>query len=164
VATSQSAGLTVVTIAAVLSSGFSEGPGWIVPAGLAGVTGAVGLVMFYTALAVGTMGIVSAVAALGALVPVAVGLARGDAPSTLTSIGVVIALAGAVFASGPELRGGGGSRPVLLAGLAAVSFGLCMTFLADGARSSPLMSLWGMRVTSVAGLSLVILLLRTRTS
>jgi drug/metabolite transporter (DMT)-like permease len=162
VATSQSAGLTVVTVAALFSSGFSEGPGWIIPSVLAGVTGAVGLVMFYTALAVGTMGIVSAVAALGALVPVAVGLARGDSPSTVTSIGVVVALVGAVFASGPELRRNAGSRPLLLAGLAAVSFGLCMTFLADGARDSPLMSLWGMRVTSVTGLTLVILLMRGR--
>jgi drug/metabolite transporter (DMT)-like permease len=163
VAASQAAGLSAVTVAVLASSGFSDGHAWAVPAVLAGVTGATGLVMFYTALAVGTMGIVSPIAALGVLVPVVVGLVRGESPSTLTSVGVVVALTGAVFASGPELRRRAGGTTVLLAGLSAVSFGLCMTFLAEGAQDSPLMSLWGMRATSVTGLTCTILVLRGRT-
>jgi drug/metabolite transporter (DMT)-like permease len=162
VAASQTAGFCAVTVAVLASTAFGVDHGWVLPAVLAGATGAGGLVMFYTALAVGTMGIVAPIAALGALVPVAVGLARGESPSAVTSVGVVLALAGAVFASGPELRERTGSRPVLLAGLSAVSFGLCMTFLADGAQHSPLLSLWGMRATSVTGMTCAVLVLRRR--
>src|SRR4051812_23420492 len=81
VATSQAAGLAAVTVAALLTGGFGENRDWVEPAFFAGVSLAVGLVMFYTALATGQMGVVSPIAALGVLVPVAVGLARGDAPS-----------------------------------------------------------------------------------
>jgi drug/metabolite transporter (DMT)-like permease len=159
VATSQAAGLTAVTVAALSTGGFSDPRDWVAPALAAGVTLSVGLVMFYTALATGTMGIVSPIAALGVLVPVVYGLARGDAPSTMTTIGITVALAGAVSASGPELRGRTGARPVVLAALSAVCFGISMVLLAQGARANPLMSLWGMRATSVAGLTIGILVI-----
>lgn len=162
VATSQAAGLMAVTVAALATGRFNEERGWVAPALTGGTFLAVGLVMFYTALATGTMGIVSPIAALGVLVPVAVGFVRGDAPTTLTSIGIAVALAGAVGASGPELRGRTGPKPVLLATSAAVCFGMTMVLLAQGARSDPLMSLWGMRATSVAGLTIGILLLGPR--
>src|SRR5215217_3065432 len=81
VATSQAAGLAAVTVAALVTGGFGGQRGWVAPAMVAGVSVTVGLVMFYTALATGTMGIVSPIAALGVLVPVGVGLIRGDAPS-----------------------------------------------------------------------------------
>lgn len=159
VASSQAAGLTAVTVVALATGGFSDGRGWVAPAIAGGLSLAVGLVVFYQALATGTMGIVSPLAALGVLVPVAVGLARGDAPGAVTSIGVAVALAGAVAASGPELRGRTGARPIVLAAMAAVCFGTTMVMLAQGARSSPLMSLWGMRATSVSSLTVVTVLL-----
>jgi drug/metabolite transporter (DMT)-like permease len=137
---------------------FAGGLGWLAPSIVAGAGLAVGLVTFYRALATGTMGIVSPIAALGVLVPVAVGLLSGDAPSAITSIGVVVALAGAVAASGPELRRTG-ARPVALAAVSAVCFGVAMTMLAQGAKANPLMSLWGMRATSVSGMTLVMLVL-----
>jgi len=157
VATSQAAGLAAVTIAALLIGGFGEDRDWVEPAVFAGVSLAVGLVMFYTALATGQMGVVSPIAALGVLVPVAVGLARGDAPSAITSIGIVVALTGAVSASGPDLRGRTGAKPVVLAALSAICFGIAMVLLAQGAKANPVMSLWGMRTTSVLGLSVGIL-------
>jgi drug/metabolite transporter (DMT)-like permease len=159
VATSQGAGLTAVTVVALATGGFTDGRGWVAPAIAGGLSLAVGLVMFYRALATGTMGIVSPLAALGVLVPVAVGLLRGDSPSVVTSIGVVVALAGAVAASGPELRGRTGARPIGLAAVSAVCFGITMVMLAQGAKASPVMSLWGMRCTSVSALTLVILVL-----
>ena len=158
VAASQTAGLAAVTVAAFLTGGFGRDLGWVEPAVFAGVSLAVGLVMFYTALATGQMGVVSPIAALGVLVPVAVGLARGDAPSAVTSIGIVVALTGAVSASGPDLHGSTGARPVVLAALSAVCFGVAMVLLAQGARADPVMSLWGMRTTSVLGLTVGILL------
>jgi drug/metabolite transporter (DMT)-like permease len=158
VATSQAAGLAAVTVAALVTGGFGGQRDWVAPAMVAGVSLTVGLVMFYTALATGTMGIVSPIAALGVLVPVGVGLIRGDAPGAVTSVGIAVALVGVVLASGPELRGGTGAKPVLLAALAAACFGLAMVLLAQGARANPLLSLWGMRATSVAGLTIGILL------
>jgi drug/metabolite transporter (DMT)-like permease len=154
VATSQTAGLAAVTVAALARGGFGAPYGWVVPALLGGISLAVGLVMFYTALATGTMGIVSPIASLGVLVPVAVGLVRGETPSAVTSTGIAVALVGAVSTSSSELRGRAGARPVLLAALSAVCFGTSMVLLAQGARTSPLMSLWGMRFASVAGLML----------
>jgi drug/metabolite transporter (DMT)-like permease len=159
VATSQAAGLAAVTGVALATGGFGDTPDWIPAAVVAGVSGAVGLVMFYTALATGTMGIVSPIAALGVLVPVAVGFLGGDTPSAVTTVGIAVALGGAVCASGPELRGSTGSRPVGLAALAAVSFGIALLFLARGAQQNPLMCLWGMRATSVAALAVTVLLL-----
>ena len=162
VALSQAAGLAAVTVVVLVTGDFANGHAWLPWAVLAGITGAFGLITFYTALAAGTMGVVSPIAALGVLVPVAVGLLRGDSPSSVTSIGVVVALAGAVAASGPELRGGVGTRAVTLAVLAGLGFGTSMVFLARGAEESALMSLWGMRATSVTGLGIGILFLLAR--
>src|SRR5688500_1874473 len=85
------------------------GVGWAM---LAGVTGASGLVAFYTALASGTMGVVAPIASMGVLVPVALGVATGEAPSPWVWLGIVIAVVGIVLASGPELSGDVSPRPV----------------------------------------------------
>ena len=60
-----------------------------------------------------------------------------------------MAVAGVVLASGPELSGRAGARPVLLAAVAAVGFGLALLAIAEGSRHSTLMTLVTMRVTSV---------------
>lgn len=149
VGASQAVGLLVATAVALATSGFAEPRGWVPWSVLAGVAGALGLVSYYAALAEGTMGVVSPIAALGAIVPVVVGVLSGEQPSVVVLVGVVVALAGAVAASGPELSGGTGARPVLLAALAGVAFGATLTFLALGADHSPVMTLWGMRTTTV---------------
>ena len=149
VGASQTAGLAAATIAALVTGGFSAPHGWIVPSMLAAVSGASGLLVFYVALASGTMGVVSPIAALGAVVPVVGGLLAGEQPSALASAGIVLALIGAVAASGPELQGSAGARPVVLAVLAGLGFGLAMLFIARGAETDAVMTLWGMRLTSV---------------
>ncbi|WP_147254142.1 EamA family transporter [Pseudonocardia hierapolitana] len=50
---------------------------------LAGAVAAIGLVLFYGAMARGSVSIVAPLAASGAVVPVAVGLARGEVPGAL---------------------------------------------------------------------------------
>ena len=68
---------------------------------------------------------------------------------------------GAVLASGPELSGGAQPRPLLLAALAAVGFGVVLTLIAQGGRTARLlMTLAGMRATSTVVVAL--LALRTR--
>jgi len=65
----------------------------------AGLFGIAGLTAFYRALAIGTMSIVAPIAATGVALPVLVGLATGDEPGTLRSIGLVAAILGVVLAS-----------------------------------------------------------------
>jgi drug/metabolite transporter (DMT)-like permease len=124
----------------------------------AGLAGVIGLGAFYTALAGGTMGVVAPIAALGAILPVVVGVARGEQPSALQVLGIVVAIAGVVLASGPELSGGASARPLVLASVAAVGFGLVAVLVAEGSKGESgavLDTLLIMRVTSVGLLVLV---------
>lgn len=160
VGASQAAGLLAVTVVAASTGAFGDPAGWAPWAVAAGAAGALALVCFYSALASGTMGVVSPIAALGAVVPVVVGLVEGERPSTVALAGIAVALVGVVAASGPELRGDTGARPVVLAVIAGLGFGLTVVFLARGAETSPLMTLWGMRATSVTGFALAALAVR----
>ena len=65
----------------------------------AGVCGIAALMCFYRALAIGTMSIVAPVASTGVALPVLVGLATGDQPSVLRSVGLAAAVVGVVLAS-----------------------------------------------------------------
>ena len=133
-------------------------PPWAVAAGLTGMTG---LVCFYSALSSGTMGVVAPIAALGVVVPVVLGVATGDTPSPWAWVGMLVAIVGVTLASGPELSGDVSPRPVILAACAALGFGLALFCLDRGARESTLLTLWGMRLTSVTILVVVALVART---
>jgi drug/metabolite transporter (DMT)-like permease len=162
VGVSQAAGLVLALVVAGAAGAFGDDHGYLPWAVLSGVAGVVGLVCFYAALAAGTMGVVSPIAALGVVVPVVVGLAEGDRPAPAQLAGIVAAVVGVVLASGPELSGRAGARPVVLAGVAAVGFGLALLAIAKGSRSSTLMTLVTMRVTSVTllGIALAVALAR----
>ncbi|MHA6621063.1 EamA family transporter [Pseudonocardia sp. DLS-67] len=70
-----------------------------------GAVAAVGLVLFYGALARGSVSIVAPLAAAGAVVPVSVGVARGEVPGALGWVGLAIAVLGVVVlatALGPQ--------------------------------------------------------------
>jgi len=138
------------------------GPSWGWAAA-AGASGLVGLVAFYQALATGTMGVVAPLAALGVLVPVAVGLVEGERPSVVQAVGALLGVAGCVLASGPEVRSRTRARPVLLALLAGVAFGLVLVLLSLASRGDgdPLLALVGMRMTSVGTLVLVAMVVRS---
>lgn len=161
VAGSQACGLLAVTLVAVTTGAWHGSTAWIVWAVVAGVVGAVGLVCFYTALGCGTMGVVSPIAALGAIVPVLLGLAQGESPRRLVVAGLVLALLGVVTASGPELEGGAGARPVLLAAIAGACFGGALVCIERGAQTNALMTLTGMRLTSVGLFVVAAMALRT---
>ncbi|MGE9808082.1 EamA family transporter [Janibacter sp. G1551] len=151
----------VVLTALVLVRGDLSWGAWGPPGIAAGLTGAGALICFYAALAAGTMGVVAPIASLGVAVPVVVGLAAGDRPGPLAIVGIVVAVIGVVLASGPELQGGVSARPVALAALAGVGFGLTFVFLDLGAEHSLLHTLWAMRTTSAALFATAALVLRT---
>ena len=129
--------------------------GYLPWAAAAGLVGMVSLVAFYAALASGTMGVVAPIAATGVVVPVTIGLATGDRPAWLQLGGVALAVAGVVLASGPEIRGveqaraAGGARSLVLAGAAAVGFGMVLWLLAEGGHYSVSMTLLTQRTASL---------------
>lgn len=156
-------GLALVVVSTIVAFrwdtvAFEGWPLWSVAAGLSGM---VGLVCFYSALSAGTMGVVAPIAALGVVVPVVLGVANGEKPSPWAWVGMLVAIVGVTLASGPELSGDVSPRPVVLASVAAVAFGLALFCLDRGARESALFTLWGMRLTSVSVLVVVALALRT---
>lgn len=144
------------------SHGDSPVTAWALWGIAAGLSGAVGLLCLYAALSTGTMGVVSPITALGAIVPVTLGLLRGDAWTTIVGVGLVVALVGAVLASGPELSGEVGRRPVTLAAIAAVAFGLSLYFMDGGARHDLSGSMLAMRCGSLSLLIPTFLVLRSR--
>jgi drug/metabolite transporter (DMT)-like permease len=120
---------------------------WAIGAGFAGL---LGISAFYVALATGTMGVVAPIAAVGVVVPVSVGLAHGESPTSLQFLGAAATVTGVVLASGPEVRGGAkGARPIVLAFVAAGGFGAAMTCIAEGSNDSVPMTLLVMRVVTV---------------
>jgi len=157
---SQLVGLTSLSVI-VLAGHPLTGTAWIPWAVAAGATGSVALAAFYAALSTGTMGVVAPIAALGAAVPVILGVIGGEHPSPLAWVGMAVAVAGAVLASGPELRGGQPARPIVLAAFAAVGFGLVLFLIGRGSRESLVSTLWGMRLTSTTLYAVVALSRRT---
>lgn len=137
--------------------------GWIGWAVLAGLAGSAALVCFYRALAFGTVGVVSPISALAVSIPVIAGFAAGEQPRALQVAGIVVAIAGAVLASGPELRG---EQPVKLQAIwfalaAALGFGITMLAIARGSASSPMLTMVGMRSASVIAFGIAAIALRS---
>ena len=120
--------------------------GFLIMGALAGLCGYIGLACLYEGLSTGRMGVVSPISSMSAVVPLAYALiVNGDSLSTITSVGVVIALVGVFCASGPELSQGLPLKPLLLALGAAAGFGFALTFIAMGSQSSALLTMVSMR-------------------
>jgi drug/metabolite transporter (DMT)-like permease len=156
IAVSQGAALVGLIAVAGLGGSYGDDPGYLGWALAAAVVGVVGLAAFYEALATGTMGVVAPIAATGVVGPVIVGGASGDRPSLAQAIGLVAAVAGVVLASGPQVRGGSGRRPIVLAMIAGAAFGAVIVCVAHGARSSTVMTLLVMRATSVVAMGVLV--------
>jgi drug/metabolite transporter (DMT)-like permease len=126
VAFGQATGLALVAIfLAARDDEIPEGR-FLVYSALAGLAGAVGIAALYRALAVGAMSVVAPITATGAVIPVAVGLATGERPSSLQGAGLALALGGVVLAArqqGGETLRGRVAAGVGLALLAALGIG-----------------------------------------
>jgi drug/metabolite transporter (DMT)-like permease len=155
VAWAQACALVAVLVVCAATGAFDAPLGYLPWAIAAGFVGTVSLAAFYAALASGTMGVVAPIAASGVVVPVAIGLVQGESPSGVQLVGIVAAVVGIILASGPELRaveGGGargGVRSLVLAGVAAVGFGLVLWLIGEAAAYSVPMTLLTQRATSV---------------
>jgi drug/metabolite transporter (DMT)-like permease len=121
-------GLAVI-VAVTLVSGepfFADGRDALLAVG-GGLSGVLALGCFYRALAIGTMSVVAPISAAGVALPVVVGVASGDRPSTLAAAGLVAIVVGVVLASREQhedaAAAAAGRTSVVLALLAAVGFG-----------------------------------------
>lgn len=146
----------VFGLATVLVFGLGTGAQWDWRAWpwavVAALGGDIGLMSYFKALSIGRMGIVAPIASVGAVVPMAAGLWFGEQPAVLQLVSMLVAVVGIVLASGPELGGGAGLKPVLLALLAAGGFGLAMLGLAAGADVSLFTTTTLMRVFSIGAI------------
>lgn len=156
-------GLVIASTALLLSGTWEGWQVWLVWGMAAGVAGEAGLICYYLALSTGTMGVVAPVTSLGVAVPVIVGMASGESPSVAALVGIAVAILGIVLTSGPEFTGGLGTsaKPVLIAAIAGVLFGVFFIFMDQGSEYSPLLTLWAMRATITSGFVVVALLRRT---
>jgi drug/metabolite transporter (DMT)-like permease len=148
-AVSQAFGLLIgITIILVSSSWIKPNLSWdgyFLSGICAGLLGFLGLIAFYTGLATGRMGVVAPISALSVLIPLTIAFINGEKPSSTQLLGMSIALTGAVFASGPELKGGLAVKPIVLAVIAAFGFGTAIAFIARGSASSAIMTMTTMR-------------------
>jgi drug/metabolite transporter (DMT)-like permease len=164
---SQLAGLALVGTLALVTRPSAPTGGQLTWGLFAGAVGLVGLASFYRALAVGTMGVVGPISATGVIVPVAYGLTRGEHPSVLQALGIVLAVGGVVAASLEPLPEGPGRRLATGAGLAllaALAFGWTLVGLN---RVSQAGAVWGtltLRLTVVPIVCIAALLVRPSTA
>jgi drug/metabolite transporter (DMT)-like permease len=155
-------GLALMAVVVVLAGEVERIPDVWGPGIGAGVVGLVGMVAFYQALAIGPMGVVSPIAALGVLVPLGYGVLRGESPSSLAVLGIAASVVGILLACGPELTRPQGLRPLLLAALSAVCFGTAFIVMAAGSEVSAAATMTVMRITTVAVCAVAWLALRWR--
>jgi drug/metabolite transporter (DMT)-like permease len=151
-AVSQAFGLLIgITIILVSSSWIKPNLSWdgyFLSGVCAGLLGFLALVAFYSGLATGRMGVVAPISALSVLIPLTIAFINGEKPSSTQLLGMGIALTGAVFASGPELKGGLAVKPIVLAVIAAFGFGTAIAFIARGSASSAIMTMTTMRFST----------------
>ncbi len=96
----------------------------------AAVSGTLGLFAYYRGIAVGAVSIVAPIAGFSAIVPVIIGIASGDRPSTWQLLGIACALIGVFMAAREPGRGGARfAAGVGLAMLAAAGFGGYFPFM-----------------------------------
>jgi drug/metabolite transporter (DMT)-like permease len=118
---------------------------------VAGLSGLIGLVAFYRAMAIGSISLIAPISALGAVVPLALDLGAGRAPGALGLAGMVLALGGAALAG--RAPGHASRTGVGLALLAALGFGGFFSLLAEGAATS---ALWGLAASRAGSTPIVL--------
>jgi drug/metabolite transporter (DMT)-like permease len=146
-------GLSVIAIGTQFGSPFIrptlDWDGYFIAGVIAGISGFIGLLAFYSGLATGRMGVVSPISSLSVLIPLSVAFAEGERVSSIQTIGITVALLGAFLASGPEIKGGLPIKPLIYALIAALGFGGALTFIAIGAKIDSMHTMTSMRVASV---------------
>jgi drug/metabolite transporter (DMT)-like permease len=163
-AVAQPVGFAAMTVVALIHWEPWPGPSalYAVPAAFLGT---LGLVAFYRGMAAGSISLVAPIAATGALIPVAFGLATGERPSPLQLAGIALAVSGAVATSYEP--GEGGQRPRLAAGIgwglvAAVAFGGYFIPMHEASEGDFVWATFVFRLTSFSLVLIAVIALRPR--
>jgi drug/metabolite transporter (DMT)-like permease len=163
-AVSQPAGLVLIAVMILVFGADPISADKFAIAAVAGAASLGGLWAFYAAMAMGTVSVVAPIASLGVVVPVAVGLARGDSPAAIQLIGLVPAIAGVVILSYEEHpeHGGIARRAIILAILAGLGFGIFFTGLDIASPDRPGWAVLAVRVGGVSVVAIALLITRPR--
>jgi drug/metabolite transporter (DMT)-like permease len=148
-ALSQLSGAAAVAVWAAVAGESLLGAGATAAACAAGLCGALGLASLYRGMAIGAMGVVAPISSVAAAIPFVYGLAEGERPSALQTLGVLAALAGLVLVSRTPGSSGRFAAGVGLALLAALGFGFYFVFLSAAADESVPWAVLVARLTSV---------------
>jgi drug/metabolite transporter (DMT)-like permease len=162
IAVSQLAGLILMAAITGSTSSFPDGRTAAYGA-IAGAAGVAAVAAFYRGMAIGRISIVAPVSATGVIIPVAVGLARGERPGSLALVGMALAFVGVVLASAEDEPGGTRSLAagVPLALVAAFGFGIFFLFVAKASEGdNALSAAFMLRLTTVPLILLAMLALR----
>ncbi len=127
-----------------------------------GVATAAGLVMFYRALAIGTMSVVAPIIAAEVLIPVTAGIVLGERPGPHAYAGMVLTIAGVVLISWAR-RGQSdhvAKKAVILAVLTAVAWGFMLLIYGTTGKENPMWAVFDTRITSAVVLAAYVLLTR----
>lgn len=157
--------LGLVAIGALVAIRWQAPPSisFILWGALTGVLGAAGISSLYRGLTIGRMGVVAPIAATAPLIPVTVGLARGERPSALQGIGMGLALVGVVL-TGREHDSETGRRVASGAGfglIAAATFGGSLIGLDQAANSDPYWATLVIRAASTFAVAAALLITRS---
>jgi drug/metabolite transporter (DMT)-like permease len=128
----------------------------------AGIGLVIGLLTFYRGLALGMMAVVAPITAAAPVIPVVVGVVRGERPSSLQVAGMAVALVGVVLASLEPESAVTGRRLAVGAGygiVAAAAFGSTLVTLDSASNDDPY---WGTFVMRVAATLLVVVVAAVR--
>jgi drug/metabolite transporter (DMT)-like permease len=134
---------------------------------ITGIATAAGLVMFYKALAIGTMSVVAPIIAAQVLIPVTAGILLGERPGLHAYAGMVVTVGGVVLISRTPLNEKlsrsaehhrAARRAVILAVLTAVCWGFMLLIYGTVGKGSPIWTVFDTRVTSAAVLAAWVLL------
>ncbi|MDF1597848.1 MAG: EamA/RhaT family transporter [Acidimicrobiia bacterium] len=164
-AVAHSVGLAVVLGVALIGGG-SPGLSDLWWGAAAGSAGLVGLGFFYWSLAIGTMGVVAPVtAAVGAAIPVVVGLVIGERPAPSAALGVVATLGAIVLVSAGDSTGwikhpAAMRKSLIGAVVAGGGFGFFFVLLSQVDAAAGMWPLVAARSTSTGIVVVLLLLLR----
>ena len=128
---------------------------------ITGATTAAGLVMFYKALAIGTMSVVAPIIAAEVLIPVTAGILLGERPGLHAYVGMALTVGGVVLISRTPQHGthaANARKAVLLAVLTAVAWGFMLLVYGTVGKENPVWAVFDTRVTSAAVLAAYVLL------
>jgi drug/metabolite transporter (DMT)-like permease len=151
-ALSQFVGLVGAAVWVLVSGDAWPGLDDALPAGGAGLAGAIGLAALYRGMAIGAMGIVAPISAASPIVPLTVDAAQGNVPTPLQWAGIAVALVGIVVLSRSpgEGRRGGLAAGAALALVAALGFGAFIVGVDAAAEASVPWTVALARLASVA--------------